>query len=104
MGILIESHSCFFSSSARWYSSLRCAPVICTAICTACHVGGSAPEGLQLDSAHSPTLLYQASVEMPGLQRVQPGRPDLSYLVWKIEGIGPAGEAIGGVRIPYRGP
>jgi Bacterial Ig-like domain len=58
-----------------------------TPICSKCHIGASAPEGLQLDAAHSYNLLVGvASVEEPNLLRVDPGNPDTSYMVLKIEG------------------
>lgn len=59
-----------------------------TPICAKCHIGASAPEGLQLDAGHSNNLLVGvASVEQPNLLRVKPGDPDNSYLVHKIEGL-----------------
>jgi len=59
-----------------------------TPICSKCHIGASAPEGLQLDSAHSYNLLVDVpSVEQPSLFRVKPGDPDDSYMVRKIEGL-----------------
>lgn len=58
-----------------------------TPICSKCHIGASAPEGLQLDAGHSYNLLVGvASVEQPSLQRVAAGDPDSSYMVHKIEG------------------
>jgi hypothetical protein len=58
-----------------------------TPICSKCHIGASAPEGLQLDAAHSYNLLVGVpSVEDSSLQRVDPGNPDSSYMVLKIEG------------------
>ena len=58
-----------------------------TPICSKCHVGASAPEGLQFDAAHSYNLLVGVpSVEKSSLLRVDPGNPDSSYLVLKIEG------------------
>jgi hypothetical protein len=58
-----------------------------TPICSKCHIGASAPEGLQLDAAHSYNLLVGVpSVEEPNLLRVDPGNPDQSYMVLKIEG------------------
>jgi hypothetical protein len=58
-----------------------------TPICSKCHIGASAPEGLQLDAAHSYNLLVGVpSVEEPGLDRVKPSDPDHSYMVLKIEG------------------
>jgi hypothetical protein len=59
-----------------------------TPICSKCHIGASAPEGLQLDAAHSYNLLVGVpSVEQPTLLRVKPGDPDDSYMVHKIEGL-----------------
>ena len=58
-----------------------------TPICSKCHIGASAPEGLQLDAAHAYNALVGVpSVEEPKLQRVDPGNPDESYMVLKIEG------------------
>jgi len=58
-----------------------------TPICSPCHSGSSAPEGLMLDAAHSYNLLVGVpSTEVPTLDRVKPGDPDNSYLVLKIQG------------------
>ena len=59
-----------------------------TPICSQCHIGASAPEGLQLDAAHSYNLLVGVpSNEQPNLLRVKPGDPDSSYMIHKIEGL-----------------
>lgn len=72
-----------------------------TPICTRCHSGASAPEGLQLDADHSYALLVGVpSTEMPSLDRVKPGDPDDSYLVQKLEGA----PGIVGVQMPFGGP
>ena len=71
-----------------------------TPICTACHVGANAPQGLRLDAANSYALLVNhASSEVPALMRVNPGNPDASYIVQKIQGT-----AAVGVRMPANGP
>jgi len=58
-----------------------------TPICSKCHIGASAPEGLQLDAAHSYNLLAGVpSAEDGSLDRVKPGDPDHSYMVLKIQG------------------
>jgi hypothetical protein len=58
-----------------------------TPICSQCHIGASAPEGLQLDAAHSYNLLVGVpSTEQPNLLRIDPSNPDASYLLLKIEG------------------
>ncbi len=67
-----------------------------TPICTQCHIGANAPQGLRLDAANSYAMLVNvASSEVPGLLRVNPGNPDQSYLVQKIQG----NAAVGG-RMP----
>jgi hypothetical protein len=68
-----------------------------TPICSKCHIGAGAPEGLQLDAAHSYNLLVGVpSVEDSSLLRVDPGNPDGSYMVLKLEG---ASGIVGG-RMP----
>src|SRR5258707_5199478 len=59
---------------------------IFTPICSVCHIGGGAPEGLRLDSADSFNLLVGVpSTEVPSLVRVKPGDPDNSYIIQKLE-------------------
>lgn len=60
---------------------------IFTPICTQCHIGSGAPQGLRLDAANSYALLVNvASSEVPALMRVNPGNANQSYLLQKIEG------------------
>lgn len=73
---------------------------IFTPICTTCHIGGGAPLGLRLDEGNSyATLVNVSSAEVPGTLRVNPGNPNASYLVQKIEGT-----AAVGARMPANGP
>jgi hypothetical protein len=70
-----------------------------TPICTACHIGANAPQGLVLDAASSYALLVGvASTEQPSILRVAPGNPGASYLIQKLEGTA----AVGG-RMPLNG-
>lgn len=56
-------------------------------VLSGCHLGGSAPLGLDLSEGVSYNLLVNvASGEVPSLMRVKPGDPENSYLVHKIEG------------------
>jgi len=65
-------------------------------ICAQCHIGSNAPQGLRLDAANSYAMLVNvASAEVPNLLRVNPGNPDQSYIVHKIQG----NAAVGG-RMP----
>ena len=68
-----------------------------TPICTACHAGASAPQGLMLDAAHSYDMLRNVrSSEKPDLYRVSPGNANDSYLIRKLEG----GADIVGAQMP----
>lgn len=72
-----------------------------TPICTRCHSGAAAPEGLQLDAAHSYALLVGVpSTEVPSLDRVKAGDPDNSYIVQKLEDA----PGIVGAQMPFGGP
>ena len=72
-----------------------------TPICTRCHIGAGAPQGLQLDAAHSYSLLVGVpSAEVPSLLRIKAGDPDNSYIIRKLEG----GPGIVGVQMPADGP
>lgn len=52
-----------------------------------CHAGSNAPLGLDLSAGNArENLVGVASVEVPELDRVDPGNPDDSYLVIKLEG------------------
>lgn len=69
-------------------------------ICAECHGTGSASAGLQLNDGDSfAALVGVSSFEVATLARVQPGDPDNSYLVQKIEGT----QAVG-ARMPLGGP
>jgi hypothetical protein len=62
-----------------------------------CHGNGSSSAGLTLGAgAALSNLVNVPSSQQPGLRRVDPGNPDDSYLVRKIEG----GPAITGGRMP----
>lgn len=68
----------------------------------ACHSGAIAPEGLSLDSASESfdNLVSVPSRQQPVLLLVDPGNPDDSYMVWKIEGRA----AIDGGQMPLNQP
>jgi hypothetical protein len=71
-----------------------------TPVCTACHAGGTAPEGLRLDAGSSAAALIGVpSNQAPSVLRVAPGDPDASYLIRKLEG-----SAVAGARMPLGGP
>jgi hypothetical protein len=73
---------------------------IFTPICSVCHVGGSAPEGLRLDAGNSYNLLVGVpSTEVPSVLRVMPGDPDNSYIIQKLEG-----HAAVGAQMPFGCP
>lgn len=74
-----------------------------TPVCTTCHAGAAAPQGLRLEEGMSLAMLVNVpSVEVPALLRVEPGNPDDSYLIQKIEGTAAVGERmpLGGAALP----
>lgn len=73
-------------------------------LCAGCHSGptsGTLPSGMDLSSA---AASFAALVNVPSLQvaldRVEPGNPDDSYLIRKLEG----DPSISGSRMPQGGP
>ena len=71
-----------------------------TPICSVCHAGATAPQGLRLDAANSYNLLVGIpSTEVPSLLRVKSGDPDNSYIIQKLEG-----HAAVGAQMPFGGP
>jgi hypothetical protein len=69
-----------------------------TPICSPCHSGASAPEGLMLDAAHSYNLLVGVpSTEVPTFDRVKPGNPGDSYIILKLTNA----PGIVGAQMPY---
>jgi hypothetical protein len=65
----------------------------------ACHSGNpppSAPLSLDLEVAYA-NIVSQPSQQLPGMNQVEPGRPDQSYLLLKMRGT--AG-SVGGVATP----
>ena len=71
-----------------------------TPVCTGCHTGAGAPQGLRLDAANSYAMLFNvASNEVPSLKRVAAGDSANSYIVQKLEG-----HAAVGARMPLGGP
>src|SRR6267378_8492132 len=72
-----------------------------TPVCVRCHSGAGAPQGLQLDAAHSYALLVGVpSSEDPSLLRVKAGVKRSSYLVLKLAG----SPGIIGAQMPFGGP
>lgn len=52
-----------------------------------CHVGASAPEGLDLSASTAyANLVGVASAQVPALQRVRASAPDSSYIIDKLTG------------------
>jgi methionine-rich copper-binding protein CopC len=72
-----------------------------TPICAKCHIGASAPEGLQLSEGNAyNNLVGVPSTEQPSVLRVDPGNPANSYMIRKIMGA----PGISGLQMPYMLP
>lgn len=58
-----------------------------------CHQGAGAPQGLRLEEANSYGMLVDTpSSQQPTIDRVEPGDPDNSYLIQKLEGTAATGQ------------
>ena len=70
--------------------------------CVTCHAGAAAPLGLRLDAGNAFSNLVGVPSRQTGLLRVEPGNPDRSYLVRKLEGTASEGEQmpLGGPALP----
>lgn len=66
-----------------------------------CHAAPGAAQGLDLSSGNSWTGLVGSPSAEAALTRVEPGDPDNSYLIIKLEGIDPR---LVGDRMPQGGP
>jgi hypothetical protein len=68
-----------------------------------CHGGATPARGLDLrDAARTlATAVGVASEECPTVQRIEPGSPATSYLMWKLQGGGPC---FVGARMPRSSP
>ena len=76
--------------------------LIFTPRCSGCHSGAFAPQGLDLSALNAwNNLVGVASMEIPAMSRVDAGFPDISYLIWKLEG--PGAWPIVGARMPAAG-
>jgi hypothetical protein len=73
--------------------------------CVSCHGGPSPLANLswEVDQYNTIVTNGRLSTEIPSMREVQPGNPDTSYMMWKLRGQGPAGQAIVGVRMPATG-
>ena len=67
--------------------------------CITCHAGAAAPLGLRLDAGNAFNNLVGVQSRQTGLLRVEPGNPDDSYLIRKLEGT-----ASTGGQMPLGGP
>lgn len=86
-------------SSGATLDAIQAAVFTPTCATAGCHTGNDPPEGLRLDEGFSfDNLVDVPSSEVPELLRVEPGNPDDSYLVQKIEGT-----AAEGARMPLGG-
>ncbi len=60
---------------------------IFTGSCIGCHGGGSPAMGMSLESGQSyANTVNVASIQAAGMDRIEPGDPDNSYLIHKVQG------------------
>jgi hypothetical protein len=74
-------------------------------VCSQCHTGAGAPLGVNWSSeSNTCSNVGNASGENNSLMEVDSGRPDQSYVIWKVQGAGPNGEAIVAAQMPLNNP
>lgn len=74
-------------------------------VCTQCHTGAGAPLGVNWSSGSDTcSNIGRSSGEIPSMMEIKSGDPDGSYVIWKLEGIGPGGETIVGAQMPLSNP
>jgi len=82
------------------FSEIQASVFTPTCAVSGCHTGAGAPQGLRLDEATSYAMLVNvASTENGALMRVNPGNPNDSYLIQKLEGTASVGQ-----QMPRGGP
>ena len=73
-------------------------------VCTQCHTGASPPLGVNWSSENDTcSNVGRASGWDSSMMEINSGNPDMSYVIWKLEGAGPNGEAILGEQMPAGG-
>lgn len=74
------------------FSSIQSKVLTPTCATSSCHSGGNPAASLNLEAANSYTMLVGImSTQEPGLQRVEQGDPDSSYLIHKLTGTATTG-------------
>jgi len=74
-------------------------------VCTQCHTGAGAPLGVNWSSStDSCSNIGRASGEIPTMNEVESGDSAASYVIWKVDGAGPNGEAIVAEQMPLSNP
>jgi len=74
-------------------------------VCSQCHTGAGAPLGVNWSSESDTCAnVGNASGEINSLMEIDSGRPDQSYVIWKVQGAGPNGEAIVAAPMPLNNP
>ena len=72
-----------------------------TTLCSLCHTGAAPQQDLNWSSeTDTCSNVGKMTIWEPDMMEINSGNPDLSYLIWKLEGQGPNGEAIQGGQMP----
>ena len=74
-------------------------------VCSQCHIGPGAPKGVNWSTeANTCANVGRASGEITTMNEIESGNPTASYVIWKVEGAGPNGEAIIDGQMPLFNP
>jgi hypothetical protein len=72
-------------------------------ICSVCHFGPSAPQGVDWTASRICANVGRPSGEKAPLNEITSGNPATSYVIWKVQGAGPNGELIVLDQMPLGG-
>lgn len=74
-------------------------------VCSQCHTGAGAPLGVNWSSqTNTCANVGRASAEISAMMEIESRNAAASYVIWKVQGAGPANQAIVGGRMPLGNP
>ncbi len=91
-GDFVATFTVASGASAATLSQIQTETFTPSCALSGCHTGSTPPQGLDLSEGQAfANLVGVPSAEVPSLNRVEPGDPDDSYLVRKVEGTASVG-------------
>ena len=73
-------------------------------VCSLCHLSNAVFNVNWNSVSATCSNVGRTSAEKPPMKEIESGNPGASYVIWKVQGAGPSGEAIVGVQMPAQNP